>query len=106
MISRDELLKLRDNASQIRISRSVRKSLFKNKIWCPTSQRKVGIKRKKELRTSCNGTRCGLLNAHSINNKETSIYELICDHKLDCLILTETWWNKKSNASLGLIRPD
>ena len=51
------------------------------------------------------GTKGGLLNTRSINEKESSIYELFTDNQLDFLAFTETWCTDKSSVSLGLIQP-
>ena len=99
--SRDELLKVRGNEH---ISRSVRKTLFKNNIWCPKSSRLIS-KPRVSTKRSFQGAKGGLLNTRSINEKESSICELITDNQLDFLALTETWCTDKSSVSLGLIQP-
>ena len=99
--SRDELLKFQGNKH---ISRSVRKTLFKYSIWCPVSRRLI-LKPRVSIKRSFQGAKGGLLNTRSINEKETSIYELITDKQLDYLALTETWCTDKSSVSLGLIQP-
>ena len=76
--SRDELLKFQGNKH---ISRSVRKTLFKYSIWCPESRRLI-LKPRVSIR-SFQGAKGGLLNTRSINEKESSIYELITDNQLD-----------------------
>ena len=99
--SRDELLKVRGNEH---ISRSVRKTLFKNNIWCPKSSRLIS-KPRVSTKRSFQGAKGGLLNTRSINEKESSICELITDNQLDFVALTETWCTDKSSVSLGLIQP-
>ena len=99
--SRDELLKFQGNKH---ISRSVRKTLFKNSMWCPESRRLIS-KPRVSIRRSFQGAKGGLLNTRSINENESSIYELITDNQLDFLALTETWCTDKSSISLGLIQP-
>ena len=84
------------------ISRSLRKTLFKFILWNPSS--KDTAKVKNHIKTYAN-SKCDLLNARSINNKEDSIYELITDNDLDVLALTETWCAVNSDVSLGLVTP-
>ena len=103
MLSREQLIQIRDNTTSCTLPRSLRKTLFKFNIWCPSSKRTVGIK--KTSIEKYTGSKGGLLNSRSINNKEDSIYELICDNKLDFLALTETWCNDYSTVSLGQITP-
>ena len=50
-------------------------------------------------------SKCGLLYARSINNKEHSIYELNTDNDLDVLALAETWCTDNYDVSLGLVSP-
>ena len=100
--SSDELLKLRKTAPSI--TRPIRKNLFKLRIWCPKSHQTI-ISGTKCVKRNFHGTKCGLLNPRSINNKESSIHELITDNKLDLLALTETWAHDRSAVSLGLIVP-
>ena len=107
MFTREQLIKNR-HSSTTPIPRTIRKRLIKYKIWCPRSARPEYLNLNKNSiisRDTTNGSRCGLLNSRSINGKEASIYELICDNDLDILALTETWCNEKSNVSLGLITP-
>ena len=68
------------------ISRSVRKTLFKNNIWCPKSSRLIS-KPRVSTKRSFQGAKGGLLNTRSINEKESSICELITDNQLDFLAL-------------------
>ena len=102
MLSRDQLIELRNEPNSLNISRSLRKTLFKFNLWNPSS--KDTAKVKNHIKTFAN-SKCGLLNARSINNKEDSIYELITDNDLDVLALTETWWTDNSDVSLGLVTP-
>ena len=57
-------------------------------------------------KANAHGTKCALLNPRSINNKESSIHELITDNDLDLCALTETWCHENSIVSLKLICPD
>ena len=99
--SRDELLKFQGNNN---ISRSVRKTLFRYNIWCPKTRRLV-LKPRVSTKRTFQAVKGGLLNTRSINEKESSICELITDNQLDLLALTETWCTDKSSVSLGLIQP-
>ena len=63
----------------------------------------------KRPRAHINGSKCGLLNSRSVNEKEHSISELITDNDLLFLLVTETWWSSdenKSEVSRGFINPD
>ena len=102
MLSRDQLIELRNEPNSLKISRSLRKTLFKFNLWNPLS--KDTAKVKNQVKTFAK-SKCGLLNARSINNKEDSIYELITDNDLDVLALTETWCTDNSDVSLGLVTP-
>ena len=95
MLSRDQLIEQRNEPNSLKISRSLRKTLFKFNLWNPSSKDKAKVKNRE----------CGLLNARSINNKDDSIYELITDNDLDVLALTETWCTNNSDVSLGLVTP-
>ena len=99
--SRDELLKFQGNNN---ISRSVRKTLFRYNIWCPKTRRLV-LKPRVSTKRTFQAVKGRLLNTRSINEKESSICELITDNQLDLLALTETWCTDKSSVSLGLIQP-
>ena len=113
MLSRDQLIEIRNQASPQSVSRSVRKTLFKYNLWCPLAKRTGTLKTnftqckkgKSGERDECSGTKCAILNSRSINNKEDSIYELIVDNSLDFLALTETWCSDNSTVSLGHITP-
>ena len=74
--------------------------ICKFNLWNPSS--KDTAKVKNHIKTFAH-SKCGLLNARLINNKEDSIYELITD--IDVLALTETWWTDNSDVSLGLVTP-
>ena len=104
MLSRDQLIRIRDQTKPQPLARSVRKTLFKYNLWCPSSKRTLSLKSAGKTTTSP-VSKGGLLNARSINGKEHSIYELIVDNSLDFLALTETWCSEKSSVSLGLITP-
>ena len=43
----------------------------------------------------------GTVNAMSLNNKSLSILETVLDHKLDILLITETWINDEKSDVLG-----
>ena len=43
----------------------------------------------------------GTVNAMSLNNKSLSILETVLDHKLDILLITETWINDEKTDVLG-----
>ena len=43
----------------------------------------------------------GTVNAMSLNNKSLSILETVLDHKLDILLITETWINDEKADVLG-----
>ena len=43
----------------------------------------------------------GTVNAMSLNNKSLSILETVLDHKLDILLITETWINDEKADMLG-----
>ena len=43
----------------------------------------------------------GTVNAMSLNNKSLSILEIVLDHKLDILLITETWINDEKADVLG-----
>ena len=74
-------------------------------IWCPKAQRLI-LKPRVSIKRSFQGVNCGLLNARSVNEKESSIYELITDNRLDICAITETWLkNVKSSDSLGQLTP-
>ena len=103
MISRDQLIQIRDNSKSLSVPRSTRKTLFKYNLWCPLSKRTVGISPKTTKNYSI--SKGALLNSRSINGKEDSIHELITDNNLDFLALTETWCTDKSSVSLGFITP-
>jgi hypothetical protein len=103
-LSRDQLIAIRDRTTTT-IPRYIRKTLIKNNIWCPISQRRVPVKPKCAPFKTFIGTKCGLLNPRSINDKETYISELITDNDIDILAITETWCSEKSDVSLGLITP-
>ena len=113
MISRDELINIRDNAPQFLVPRSLRKALFRCNIWCPSPSSSINTTPSSSINTtkqeskhlSSAGIRGGLINARSINDKEHSLYQLICDHKLDFLAITQTWCNANSSVSLGQITP-
>ena len=101
VFTRNELLNL--NSQSLPLSRKVRKSLSKSKLWCPRNQRLAITKPKKYL--TCSDTKCCLLNARSINNKECSISDLLITHDLDFLFLTETWCHDNSSVSIELVKP-
>ena len=105
-LTREQLLQIRDRADH-RIQRSVRKTLIKNNIWCPESERILPIKQSNSINIKCI-TWCGLLNPRSVNKKELVISELLCENNLDFLALIETWWPfdpEESKVSKGLITP-
>ena len=102
MLSRDQLIELRNTPNSLNISRSLRKTLFKFNIWNPSFKHTAKVKN--HIKTFAH-SKCGLLNARSINNKEDSIYELITDNDLDVLALIETWCTDNSDVSLGLVTP-
>ena len=80
MLSRDQLIELMKEPNSLNISRSLRKTLFKFNLWNRSS--KDTAKVKNHIKTFAH-SKCGPLNARSINNKEDSIYELITDNHLD-----------------------
>jgi hypothetical protein len=47
----------------------------------------------------------GLLNARSVNNKQTSICETINENNLDLLAITETWLDRDDNVTIGNLCP-
>ena len=100
MLSRDQLIELRNKSNSLNISRSLRKTLFKFNLWNPSFKHTAKVKN--HIKTGAH-SKCGLLNARSINNKEDSIYELITDNDLDVLALIETWCTENSDVSLGLV---
>ena len=99
--SRNELLQL--NSRTLPLSRKTRKSIFNSKLWCPSRQRLAIIKPR--IFATSNGTKCGLLNARSVNKKEASISALITDCDLDFLFLTETWCHGNSSVSQERLKP-
>ena len=101
MYTRNELLSF--NSKSLPFSRKVRKSVFSCKIWCPYNQR-LAISKPKN-KENCSGTKCGLLNARSINNKEAIISDLLISKDLDFLFLTETWCHDNSSVSIELLKP-
>ena len=104
MLSRDELLRIKDTAPSLTVTRSLRKTLFRYNIWCPLSQRKIqtGGRQKYSFHHETKG---GLINARSINCKEATLCELVTDNNLDFLAISETWCNENSSVSLGQITP-
>ena len=60
---------------------------------------------KPRIFATSNGTKCGLLNARSVNKKEASISALITDCDLDFLFLTETWCHGNSSVSQERLKP-
>ena len=45
----------------------------------------------------------GLFNARSICNKVTSVWDLITEHEIDILCVTETWLHMNDRAKAGKI---
>ena len=110
--SRDNLIALNNKGN---VARSVRKSLFKNKIWNPRSannnkepvlnhnlqsQQSVNVNNQTDcdkpectLNTinSPHGIKIGLLNPCSVCNKALLIRDYIIDNCLDVLAITEVW---------------
>ena len=76
--------------------------ICKFNLWNPSSRHSES---QEPYKKTFAHSKCGLLNARSINNKEDSIYELITDNDLDVLALTETWYTDNSDVSLGLVTP-
>ena len=106
-LSRDSIIQIGKN-HQCPLKRSVRKSLFKNKLWCPKSCWTTPEKSSDDRKNRLLHTKIGLLNAWSVNKKESFISEVITDNDLDLLVVSETWWpndEKKSEVSRGLITP-
>ena len=102
MLSRDQLIELRNKPNSLNSPRSLRKTLFKFNLWNPSY--KDTAKVKNHIKTFAH-SKCGPLNARSINNKEDSIYEPITDNDLDVLAITETWCTANSDVSLVLVTP-
>ena len=111
--SRQQLLEFGKQAfnDSLSVSRTVRKTLYKNNIWRPQNlclYKPLNYKTDTRKHT-VNGASGGVLNAHSVNEKELVISELITDNHLSFLVLTETWWSSiddKSTVSRGFITPD
>ena len=112
-----QLLVLRPAAPVI--SRSVRKSLFHNRLWLPKNRRKRLTVSLNILQRSLTGSttsdakpiscgkllHCACLNAHSIRNKAAAITTIFSEHNLDILGLTETWHQCDSDIALRRIIP-
>lgn len=52
-----------------------------------------------------NRIKCGLINIQSVSNKTFDLYELIEDHDLDILALTETWLSECDTAKIREMTP-
>ena len=81
----------------VRARRKFRESKFKqtginkqNLIFIPRTNTKSSFELK-----------FGTVNAMSLNNKSLSILETVLDHKLDILLITETWINDEKADVLG-----
>ena len=103
MFTREQLIEIKKSTPKQIIPRSLRKTLFKYKLWHPSTPCQYDEHTSNVKSTT--GTKYATLNCRSINNKEDSIYELIVDNHLDFLALTETWCYSNSTVSLGHITP-
>ena len=106
--TREELVSLW--RPDIPIAKRTRKQIFSLKLWCPKNKRKSSLYAKpnskcKPKKNNCCGSILALLNARSINKKETQIYSLLKDNDIDFCALTETWCHDKSAVNYSLLTP-
>ena len=109
-------------------NKMVRKAIFSLQLWVPRCQRisthaqgsgtpgrakNVNINKRhvhcSRSRSSAtrtlSATRVGWLNARSLSNKTTVVYETIDDRHLDVLAVTETWHRSNDDLILRLAAP-
>ena len=89
------------------ISKKVCKQIFASRIWKPRSiqyrGRKTLLTVKSSVQSKC--LKFVSLNIRSLENKTTSLFDLIVSQNIDVLALTETWLCCGDNAVLNELLP-
>ena len=103
---REELLRLQ--SADVTPLWPVRKAIFSHGLWLPRHQRNLrqhreclqttadaqpafNVNKRRGAACAKSPLRCGWLNARSLSNKTSAVYETIDDRQLDVLAVTETW---------------